>query len=126
MRFHAFTLIAALTITSAVWAQPGDGHYVGSVPQGVSKEYRQLCSPLSVDVTIADGVITGTTKKTIFPIGSHTLTVYQQPLTGTVSESNATAKLYGSNFPVDLSNGRFVAKYVGPQCDYDFDLPQVN
>jgi hypothetical protein len=122
---HVFTLIAALTVASAARAQPGEGHYVGTV-QGTSKAYREMCSELSVDVTIADGVVTGTTRKTIQRTGSRTISIDQQQMTGTVSsEGKGTAKLYGRNFPVDLSNGRFAAKYVSPQCDYDFDLPQV-
>jgi hypothetical protein len=125
MRVHVVTLIAALMITAAARAQPGEGHYVGTV-QGTSKAYRELCSEISADVTIADGVVTGTTRKTIQRTGSRTISVDQQQMNGMVSaDGKGTVKLYGKSFPVDLSNGRLVAKFVGPTCDYDFDLPQV-
>jgi hypothetical protein len=124
MGMRALGLVAVLTIVPAAWAQTGDGHYAGTV-HGASRAYGDLCSEFSMNITIADGVVNGSTRRATQSNGSRTIVVEQKRMTGTVSaDGKATVTFFGSSFPADVSTGRFVAQYVGRNCTYDFDLPK--
>ena len=121
----AFVIAGLVVGLAAVAAAQGvDGRYAGP-GRGTSKSVHSTCSDMTAEVTIRAGAIDGVARRTV--INNRTLSVEKHPLRGSLSaDGKATLTLMGRPLRVTIANGRLVGGYVGPECDYDFELTLAN
>ncbi|MEJ0070850.1 MAG: hypothetical protein WDO24_21340 [Pseudomonadota bacterium] len=104
-------------------AGAAEEHYSGKAP-GTSKNPRAYCMDLRVDISINERTVAGAAKRfTISPKGN--FVDEQQVLTGVMSaDGTGTLTLFTIDFPVTVGGGKLVGKFVGRNCDYDFNIPR--
>jgi len=97
-----------------------DGRYVGKA-QGTPKLSVQ-CFEMSVEISVARGSVTGVTKQ--FSISSkNNFTTLLGNVSGAVStDGTAELTLFGRKFPAKIGDGRLTGRYIGQNCDYEFNI----
>jgi hypothetical protein len=116
--------LALLLAFGAAVAGQNDGRYVGP-GRGTSKRSGSTCSEMQAEVTIrADGSIDGVAKRTA--ITNRVVTPERHQLSGKLApDGTATLSLFNRPLEIRIVDGRLIGRYVGPSCDYDFDLSRV-